>query len=88
MIVFDGYTWHVAFPRRSDGLRVAFANIFCRPYLFTLEKYQGRVAPEILARNSNRFSDFMGEYLGWQIDAAGADMRKLGESAHASMSLY
>lgn len=88
MIVFDGYTWHGAFPRQTDGLRVAYANLFCRPYLFTLEKYQGKASPEMLARNPKRFSDFMGEYLAWEYDTPDKDMVKLGETMAAAMSLY
>jgi ectoine hydroxylase-related dioxygenase (phytanoyl-CoA dioxygenase family) len=70
LIVFDGYTWHGAFARRSAGLRVAYANLFCRPYLFTLEKYQDVVPKEVLSRNSQRSG------ISWVITWGGNVVRK------------
>jgi hypothetical protein len=88
LIVFDGYVWHGAFPRENGGLRVTLSNIFCRPHQYTLEAYRNNVTPEMLARNSKRFSAFVGEYLAWEQGPGGTNVENLRESIAASQNLY
>ena len=70
LIVWLGNTWHGAFPKLTEGLRLNVTSYHCHPALKTQEHYQEAVPPEMLARRSERFGHLVGAYepLGWTVN--------------------
>ena len=68
LIVWLGNTWHGAFPKLTDGLRLNLTSYHCHPALKTQERYGSAVPPEMLARRSARFRRLMGidDPMGWK----------------------
>ena len=68
LIVWLGNTWHGAFPKLTEGLRLNLTSYHCQPALKTQERYGRAVPPEMLARRSARFRRLMGvdDPMGWQ----------------------
>lgn len=68
LIVWHGNTWHGAFPKLTDGLRLNVTTLHCNYALKTQHKYGRDVIPEaMLARRSARFRRMMGvdDPMGW-----------------------
>lgn len=73
LIVWHGNTWHGAFEKKTDGLRLNVTSFFCHRNLKNEENYQWRVTPEMLERNPPAFAKLVGadDWLGW--DERGPD---------------
>ena len=73
LIVWHGNTWHGAFEKKTDGLRLGVNSFFCHRCLKTEENYQWRVTPEMLERNPPAFAKLVGadDRMGW--DERGPD---------------
>ena len=56
MVVWHGTTWHGAFNRSAEGLRVTIPVLMARPFMRTEENLGGHVAQEVLDRNPLRFA--------------------------------
>lgn len=82
LFFFHGATWHGAFRKETDGLRLSIHGMCCRPYYMPQQDYRGRLAPEVFARSRDP------EYLRmltrdddpW-LEASPADMRPAVEGA-------
>ncbi|MYE14638.1 MAG: phytanoyl-CoA dioxygenase family protein [Gammaproteobacteria bacterium] len=68
LVAWLGNTWHGAFPKLTDGLRLNLTSYHCHPALKTQERYGSAVPPEMLARRSARFRRLMGvdDPMGWK----------------------
>ena len=68
LVAWLGNTWHGAFPKVTDGLRLNLTSYHCHPALKTQERYGSAVPPEMLARRSARFRRLMGvdDLMGWK----------------------
>jgi ectoine hydroxylase-related dioxygenase (phytanoyl-CoA dioxygenase family) len=62
LIVFGGTTWHGAFPRENEGLRLNLAMTYIRPYMRPTRDYRNELSKEVLARNDDEFARIMGLY--------------------------
>ncbi len=73
LIFWHGNTWHGAFEKTTEGLRLNLTTYFCNRHFKTQESYQGSVPPEMLARHGSRFARLLGadDPYGW--DDAGPD---------------
>ena len=73
LIVWHGNTWHGAFEKKTDGLRLNVTSFFCHRCLKNEENYQWRVTPEMLERNPPAFAKLVGadDWMGW--DERGPD---------------
>ena len=69
LIAWLGNTWHGAFPKVTEGLRLNVTSYHCHPAFKTQERYQEAVPPEMLARRSERFRHLVGAYepMGWTV---------------------
>ena len=70
LIAWLGNTWHGAFPKLTEGLRLNVTSYHCHPALKTQEHYAEAVPEEMLARRSERFRHLVGAYepLGWTVN--------------------
>ena len=68
LIAWLGNTWHGAFPKLTDGLRLNVTSYHCHPALKTQERYGSAVPPEMLKRRGARFRRLMGvdDPMGWR----------------------
>jgi len=75
LIFWHGNTWHGAFPKKTEGLRLNLTTYFCHRSLKTQESYQGAVPAEMLARHGEKFARLLGadDPYGW--DENGPDFR-------------
>jgi hypothetical protein len=73
LIFWVANTWHGAYPRTIDGLRMTITNYFCHRAFKTQENYQRAVPDAMLARHSARFARFLGadDFLGWGKEGPG-----------------
>ncbi len=73
LIFWHGNTWHGAFPRTIDGLRLNLTSYFCNRAFKTQERYQQHVPDEVLARHGSRFARLMGadDFYGWGKEGPG-----------------
>lgn len=73
LIVWHGNTWHGAFEKKTDGLRLNVTSYFCHRTMKNEENYQWRVTPEMLERNPPAFAKLVGadDWMGW--DERGPD---------------
>ena len=102
LIVWHGNTWHGAFNRTSEGLRVSVAVYMSRPYVRTQEGLVGEVPQEMLDRNHPRFGWILQQGISYgyksQEDAIARGARAYphmeamteltGEKAFGSNTLY
>ena len=67
LIVWHGNTWHGAFPKKTDGLRINVTSYHCHRRLKTQEAYQWRVTQEMLDRNPPEFARLVAadDTMGW-----------------------
>ena len=59
MIIWGDHTWHGAYPKKSDGLRLMVLGMYNRPHMQTQEAYRDTVTDEALSRNPLRFTRLM-----------------------------
>ena len=73
LIVWHGNTWHGAFEKQTDGLRLNVTSYHCHRRLKNQEAYQWRVTQEMLDRNPPAFAKLVGadDHMGW--DEKGPD---------------
>lgn len=85
LIAWHGNTWHGAYPKKTDGLRLNVTSYHCHRRLKTQEAYQWRVTQEMLDRNPPEFARLVAadDHMGW--DEGGPDygrsQRYLSEDA-------
>lgn len=67
LIAWHGNTWHGAFPKKTDGLRLNVTSYHCHRRLKTQEAYQWRVTKEMLDRNPVEFARLVAadDHMGW-----------------------
>ena len=70
LIVWHGNTWHGAFQKQTDGLRLNVTSYHCHRRLKTQENYQWRVTQEMLDRNPPEFARLVAadDTMGWDAD--------------------
>ncbi len=73
LIFWHGNTWHGAFPKKTDGLRLNLTSYICNRAMKTQERYQRAVPPEMLARHGARFARLLGADDPWGFDENGPD---------------
>jgi len=56
MVVWHGNTWHGAFSRTAQGLRVTIPVLMARPYMRAEEDLIGKIPKDMLERNPLRFA--------------------------------
>ena len=73
LIVWHGNTWHGAFEKKTDGLRLNVTSYHCHRRLKTQERYQWHVTQEMIDRNPPEFARLVGadDNMGW--DESGPD---------------
>ena len=73
LIVWHGNTWHGAFEKKTEGLRLNVTSYHCHRRLKTQEKYQWAVTQEMIDRNPPEFARLVGadDNMGW--DEGGPD---------------
>jgi len=73
LIVWHGNTWHGAFKKKTDGLRLNVTSYHCHRRLKTQERYQWHVTQEMIDRNPPEFARLVGadDNMGW--DEGGPD---------------
>ena len=59
MIIWGDHTWHGAFPRQTDGLRLMMLGTYCRAHMQTQEPFRQTVTQQALDRNPRRFGRLM-----------------------------
>ncbi len=76
LIVWHGNTWHGAFEKKTDGLRLNVTSYHCHRRLKTQEQYQWRVTQEMIDRNPPEFASLVGadDSMGW--DENGPDFTR------------
>jgi hypothetical protein len=62
MIIWGDHTWHGAYPKTTEGLRLMILGMYNRPHMQTQEAYRQTVTNEALARNPKRFARLMNVY--------------------------
>lgn len=77
LVVWHGNTWHGAFPRRCDGLRINLIMYFSRIYMQTQEWYRDRVTSEMLERNGPRFRHLVGLETPYPFGDEGAPIERI-----------
>ncbi len=67
LIVWHGNTWHGAFAKQTDGLRLNVTSYHCHRRLKTQENYQWRVTQAMLDRNPPEFARLVAadDTMGW-----------------------
>ena len=77
LILWHGNTWHGAFEKKTDGLRLNVTSYHCHRRLKTQEAYQWRVTQEMLDRNPPEFARLVGadDQMGW--DERGPDYSRI-----------
>ena len=79
LIVWHGNTWHGAFEKKTDGLRLNVTSYHCHRRLKNQENYQWRVTQEMLDRNPPEFARLVGadDQMGW--DENGPDYSRMAK---------
>ena len=84
LIFWKGNTWHGAYPKLTDGLRLNVTSYVCHQRIKTQENYQRKVTREMLERNTPAFAKFLGagDAYGWGVEGPQFEaMAKLTESS-------
>ncbi|MGH6629128.1 MAG: phytanoyl-CoA dioxygenase family protein, partial [Burkholderiales bacterium] len=86
LIVIPGNTWHGAFPKSTDGLRVTLVQAFSRMYLAPSVSHD--IDPHILERNPEAFRRLLGAHLWTGYDERGLDLEKFAPSYRTQRSHF
>jgi len=86
IIVMPGNTWHGAFPRSKEGVRVTLVQAFSRPYLMPAVTHD--IAQEILDRNPPRFAKLFGKDSPYPFGTKGLDLEKFARSYRSQRSRF
>ncbi len=86
VIVIPGNTWHGAFPKQDDDLRVTLVQAYSRQYLAPSVTH--RIDPAIIARNPPEFGHLLGDRLFTGFDQDGLNMENFGHAFAAQRSHY
>ena len=67
LILWHGNTWHGAYPKRTDGLRLNLTTYVCNRRLKPQEDFLANVTQEMLDRNPVEFAHLVGadDWMGW-----------------------
>lgn len=67
LIFWHGNTWHGAFPKTTDGLRLNLTTYFCHRSFKTQENYAHHVPEQLLDRHDAEYARLLGadEMYGW-----------------------
>ena len=67
LIFWRGATWHGAYPKRTEGLRITLTTFICNRHFKTQERYQRAVPREMYDRHSTAFAKLLGgdDIMGW-----------------------
>lgn len=67
LIFWHGNTWHGAYPRTTDGLRLNLTTFFSNASFKTLERYGRSLPLDLIARNDAWFGRIVGaeDVMGW-----------------------
>lgn len=67
LILWHGNTWHGAYPKRTDGLRLNLTTYVCNKRLKPQEDFLANVTQEMLDRNPVEFAHLVGadDWMGW-----------------------
>lgn len=70
LIFWKGNTWHGAYPKLTEGLRLNVTSYVCHVRIKTQENYQRCVPRAMLERNTPAFATFLGagDAYGWGIE--------------------
>jgi len=63
LIVWHGNTWHGAYQRTKQGLRLSIGAIYSRPYLWPRHPLREDVTQEVLDANPPRFARLCGKHV-------------------------
>jgi hypothetical protein len=86
IIIWHGNNWHGAAARTNPGIRMSLVFLFCRWYLMPQIMHRQLVTPEMLSRNSQRFTMLMGKrspYSGPESDGSPVDFTLGQAGQHA-----
>ena len=86
LIVMPGNTWHGAFPKKTDGLRVTLVQAYSRRYIVPSVSHD--IDEEIISRNGEDFARLLGRYEWNGFDEKGFDLELFAESYRSQRSLY
>ncbi len=77
LIAWHGNTWHGAFPKKTDGLRLNVTTYMCHKRIKTQEQYKQGVTQEMLDRNPPEFARLVGadDMMGW--NESGPDIARM-----------
>ncbi len=86
LVVWHGNTWHGAFPKQTDGLRLNLTTYMCNKRLKPQENYLPNLTDEIIERNPPEFARLLGadDWMGWT-DASGPKFENLMKYADPKM---
>lgn len=62
LIIWNGNTWHGAYPKTTTGLRLTLVSVFCRPHMLPQEDYRPRLTPEVTADLDYRTIEMLGGF--------------------------
>lgn len=74
LLIMPAYTWHGAFPNKTDDVRVTLVQAFSRIHI--TPSIDRNIPAEILERNPDRFAQLLGRDLITGFGTDGPDMSK------------
>lgn len=86
IIVMPSNTWHGAFPRSKEGVRVTLVQAFSRPYVMSGVSHD--IPQEIIDRNPPKFAQLFGRNSPYPFDERGLDLDKFISSYRSQRSRF
>jgi len=86
LIIIPGNTWHGAFPKKTNDLRVTLVQAYSRMYLSPTVTRD--IDSQIMERNGPQFHKLLGGGLFTGIDEHGLDMDKFNQAYRSQRSLF
>lgn len=86
LIVMPGNTWHGAFPKQTDGLRVTLVQAYSRMYLAPTVTHD--IDERIIAAHGPEFARLLGRDLFTGIDEHGLDLEKFQQAYRSQRSRF